>query len=160
MDTIVVILVILVVVALAVVGERVGRKLIKKTGRLQPFFERLSQVAPQAPCPCGKSRTGLGTYQECCRPRDVEDLEQYTREFVWTNWMKRSSGRRRAGAMRHRMQDYPMAEVVLPEWVTEPEKFTFPIDEETVRAWTPLPDEIASPAGAQLGPEPGADLPL
>jgi len=159
METLIVILVVAAGVLLAVIGERVGRKLVKRPGRLRPFFERLSRVGPQDACPCGKANPAR-TYQDCCRARDVEHLEQYTKQFIWTNWMRRSSGRRRAGSMRHRMHDYPMAEVVLPEWVTTPEKYTFPIDEEIVCAWTPVRRDADSPMPAQLGPEPGADLPL
>ena len=160
METIAVILVVLAGVLLAVVGERVGRKLVRRPGRLQPYFFRLSQVAPDDPCPCSKSGASEPSYEDCCRARDVERLEEYTKKFVWQVWMRRSSGRRRAGSMRHRLQDHPVPEVVLPEWVTDPGEYTFPIAEEVVAAWTPLKAETTAPGGDQLGPEPGADLPL
>jgi hypothetical protein len=143
-------------VALAIFADRLGKRLAGKSRTLQPYFHRLSQIAPHQPCPCKESRGIPRAYQDCCRPRDVELLEKYTKEFTWSDWMRKSSGRKRAGSMKHRLEDYPMAEPVLPEWVTSPEKYEFPIPEETVRAWTPLTDAQQAGAAAEVG----GDLPL
>ena len=159
MQTLIFLLVMLGGFLLAVLGERVGRKLIRRPPKLKPFYLRLSRAAPQDPCPCGGAESSRRTYQECCRPGDLENLEQEVKQFIWTDWMRRSGGRSRARSMSLRLKDFPTPELSLPEWVTHPEEHAFPIDDEKVRAWTPLRGGGDSPPidpAAALG----GDLPL
>ncbi|MFH1419218.1 MAG: hypothetical protein ABII12_13150 [Planctomycetota bacterium] len=39
--------------------------------------------------------------------------------------------------LEQRLEDYPVPEVVLPEWVTHPEDHVFPISEQLLRTWRP-----------------------
>ena len=160
MQTLIFVLVVLGGLLMAILGERIGRKLIRRPPKLKPFYLRLSRTAPQDPCPCGQAGSSERTYEECCRPGDVENLEQEVKQFIWTDWMKRSGGRSRARSMRLRLQDFPTPEFSLPEWVTHPEEHTFPIDDEKIRAWTPLRKEGESPQVEPTGAELGGDLPL
>lgn len=142
-------------VAFAVVAERLGRKLLSRPGKLKAHFRRLGQVAPHFPCPCARSGKGYG---ECCREGDVSRLERDVRDFIFTDWMHRSGGRRRARSMQMRLEDFPIPEVVLPGWVTDPESFTFPIDEQELRSWSPLAAGTYGGGAASL--DTGSETPI
>lgn len=102
---------------------------------LPPHYLRLGRVAPDEPCPCG----GEGRpYAVCCRPADVERLTEEVREFLWQRWSHRSfAGRRSSRSMQHRLEDYPIPPVTLPDWVYRPDRHTFPIEERRLRRWNP-----------------------
>ncbi len=147
-------------VLFAVLGHRFGRRFVPKQAALKPFYSRLCQISPDDPCPCDKSNSTSKAYKHCCRASDLENLEQEVRQVIWTDWMRRSSGRSQMRSMKLRLEDFPMSEFSLPEWVAHPEDHTFPIDEEIVRAWTPLQRHAGSPGGGLSGADFGGDLPL
>jgi len=122
-------------VVFAIVVMRAGRRMAAPRSPLKPHFRRLGEIAPLHPCPC---RTPGGSYDQCCRPRDVKQVEQDVHEFIFKDWMRRSGGRSRARPMQARLDDFPMPDVTLPPWVTTPEAFSFPIDDTELRAWTPI----------------------
>ncbi|MCB9850892.1 MAG: hypothetical protein H6817_09340 [Phycisphaerales bacterium] len=128
-------------VALAVVAYEFGKRLQPSARGLKDYYRRLGQAAPGDPCPCGKSAQAGVTYAECCRKRDLELLEQEVKAFVWNEWSRRSAGRSKMRPMKDRLADFPMSACSIPEWVSEPERFTFPIPEETLRSWTPVAPE-------------------
>ena len=106
---------------------------------LQPHYLRLGRSAPDDACPCGRAGAAPRPYRECCRRADVNALAEEVREFLWKHWSHRSfAGRRRSRSMINRLEDFPLPPFVLPDWVERPEKFTFPISEEELRAWSPL----------------------
>lgn len=119
----------------ALVATRLGKALAKKQRSLKPHFRRLGEIAPTHPCPCHKPS---GVYGHCCRPRDIEKLEQDVRTFIFNDWMRRSGGRSRARSMKARLEDFPMSEVTFPDWVTSPKDYTFPIEESVLRSWSPI----------------------
>lgn len=148
------------VVFLTIAGERLGRKLRNRPKALKAFYRRLGTVAPDEPCVCPAARSSPRPYRACCRPKDVGLLEQEVRQFVWTNWMRRSGGRSRFRSMKHRLQDYPMGALTLPPWVTHPEQFSFPVTNDVLQAWTPVAPELSGfPAGG-AAPSFGDDVPL
>ncbi len=153
-------LVILSGVIFAVLGHRLGRRFVLKQKELKPFYHRLSYISPADICPCRQSMSTGRNYQSCCRSSDLENLEQEVRQVIWTDWMRRSSGRSRTRSMKLRLEDFPMSEFSLPEWVTHPDDHTFPIDEEKIRAWTPLKSLADSPGGELSGTDFGGGLPL
>jgi hypothetical protein len=138
----VLVLLLLVGVLLALVFLRLSAAARRRglgSGSLKPHYQRLGRFAPGEPCPCGAKDASERSYAECCRPRDVAALEEDVRAFLWKYWSHHSyAGRRRSSSMRHRLEDHPLPQVVLPDWVISPEKFTFPIDEQTLRNWSPL----------------------
>ena len=40
--------------------------------------------------------------------------------------------------MQHRLEDHNIPAVTLPDWVLDPGRFKFPIDEKALRKWNPL----------------------
>lgn len=113
------------------------RRLSPKAVGLQPFYLRLCEIAPSSPCPC--DRAANRAYADCCRPRDVESLKAYAMDYAWRQWSHRSyGGRRRSRSMTSRLEDYPIPPVQLPEWITAPDKYAFPISAEEVLRWSPL----------------------
>lgn len=147
-------------VLLAVLGERLGRRFSRRPGKLREFYARLGKIAPGDPCPCARAKASGRIYQECCRPNDVKSLEDEAKRFVWTDWMRRSGGRRRTCSMESRLKDFPIPEACLPKWVTHPAEYAFPISEEEIRTWTPLADDVGSAERALGGPDLGGGLPL
>ncbi len=123
-------------VVFAILATRLGKSLAGKDRTLKPYFRRLGRVAPTHPCPC---KNPSGSYDQCCRPNDVTTIEQDVRDFVFSYWMRKSGGRSRARPMKARLEDFPMPEVILPEWVTSPDEFAFPIEDAKIREWSPIP---------------------
>jgi len=144
----------------AILGHRFGRWFVRKPPELKEFYYRLAQHSPEDPCPCDQALSVGKTYQACCRSGDLEDMEQEVRRVIWTDWMRRSSGRKRTRSMKLRMEDFPMSEFSLPEWVTHPEEHSFPIEEERIRVWTPLQRHTGPPGSGLSSSDIGGDLPL
>jgi hypothetical protein len=122
-------------VTFAILATKLGKSLAGKDRTLKPYFKRLGQVAPAHPCPCKKP---AGPYERCCRPGDVEKIEQDVRDYIFSHWMRRSGGRSKARPMQARLEDFPMSKVTLPDWVTSPSDYSFPIEETILREWTPI----------------------
>lgn len=134
-------LLLLAVVLLALLFLRVSAA--APAGRATPplklGYERLGRTAPGDPCPCPSAGATKRPYAECCRAKDVAELEEDVRRYLWKHWSHHSyAGRRRSRSMKHRLEDHPLPNVVLPDWVTSPKRFTFPIDEPTLRGWSPV----------------------
>jgi hypothetical protein len=111
---------------------------------LAPFYRRLGEAAPESPCPCGRPMK----YGECCRAGDVQRLGEEVQSFLIQRWSHRTfAGRRWSRPLRDRLENYPLPRPALPEWVTQPEKFSFPISEELLRTWDPwrMGDQRQSP---------------
>jgi len=157
-----VLLLLLVGVLLALLFLRVSAAApaVQETQSLVPCYERLGRTAPGDPCPCASARATKRPYAACCRAKDVAELEEEVRRFLWKHWSHHSyAGRRRSRSMKHRLEDHPLPNVVLPDWVTSPERFTFPIDERTLRDWSPIAP--ARRGGKPAVPEePGEGLPF
>jgi len=123
----------LLVLTLNRLGQRASRP-----RPLKSYFLRLGRVAPGDVCPCKQDASSKRSYGQCCRPKDIEKLERDVREFLWRRWAKRSyGGRRRMRTLEQRLEDHPMPEVILPEWVTHPEDHVFPVSEQLLRTWSP-----------------------
>lgn len=121
---------------------------------LKPHYLRLGRTAPSDACPCGRSDPSLRCYGDCCRPADVQVLTEDVQAFLWKHWSHHSfAGRRRSRAMKHRLEDFPLPPLSLPEWVERPEKFTFPISEEELRRWNPLSARAAERRAADIEEE-------
>jgi len=119
---------------LLALARRIARRWIRPPA-LPPHYLRLGRVAPDQSCPCGAR--GL-TYASCCRPADVARLTEDVREYLWQRWAHRSfAGRRSSRSMQHRLEDYPIPPVTLPDWVYRPDRHTFPIEERKLRRWNP-----------------------
>lgn len=132
--------------ALLAIGAFVGitaivSKLVSRKRPLKPHYVRLSRQAPQSPCPCGRP----AAYRDCCRPRDVDALQDSVRSFLIQRWSHRSfAGRRHSRPLRDRLETYPLPRIVLPDWVNRPERHSFPIDESAVRSWSPWTANLES----------------
>ncbi len=140
------------VVLVVLILRRLGKR-VSQPRSLKPHFLRLGRVAPGDVCPCKQDESSSRSYEQCCRPTDIEKLRREVQEYVWRRWSKRSyGGRRRMRTLEQRLHDYPMPDVVLPKWVAHPEAHTFPIDEQQLRAWSPDRNR-----GAALRPDPLED---
>lgn len=116
----------------------VFRVLPTPAGESAPHFLRLGQFAPADKCYCEAGQSSGRTYQDCCRSKDIEKLEADVRSYNWHEWTKKSyAGRRWTRSMQDRLEEYPLPPVILPEWVTSPEKHTFPVADEMLRTWRP-----------------------
>lgn len=125
------------VLVVALILKRVHRYV--RHPELSPHYSRLGQTAPAQPCACRSNRDGRRTYSECCRSRDVKRLESDVREYLWRHWASQSRDDRRSSRrMSDRLDQYPLPPVVLPSWVSDPERHSFPIDEAVLRDWLPL----------------------
>lgn len=150
----------------ALVGAFLVRGIVRMLARRLPegaplnaAYARLGRTAPGDPCPCsGGTENGAPAYQDCCRARDVAELEDLVREFLFRRWSHKSyAGRRWSRPMKDRLQDYPLpGQVILPRWVRKPEDFEFPISEKLLRKWRPQQQNV--PRGVE--DEAGCDLPL
>jgi hypothetical protein len=117
-------------------------RLAKHRRPLKPHYLRLGLHSPQGPCPCGRP----AAYQDCCRPRDAEALREGVRGFLIQKWSHRSfAGRRQSRPLRDRLETYPLPQVVLPDWVSRPERYSFPIAESALRSWNPWKANLESP---------------
>src|SRR5512140_1482337 len=106
----------------------VARRPFSAPPPLKDYYLRLGQTAPDDACPCGRGGSARRPYRDCCRPRDVHDLSEEVRKFLWKHWSHRSfAGRRRSRSMQTRLEDFPLPRIILPDWVEVPEKHTFPI---------------------------------
>jgi hypothetical protein len=108
--------------------------LTRRARSLRPHYRRLGETAPADQCPCGKAMT----YHECCRLQDIASLREDVRSFLVQKWSHRSfAGRRSSRRLNDRLESYPLPRVVLPDWVSCPEKYSFPVSEAMLRAWNP-----------------------
>lgn len=124
------------IVSLCAVGLllRLFRRAQTAGPSMSAHYVRLGQLAPGDRCYCGRD----GSYGSCCRARDVESLRAEVISYLLQRWGRRSYlGRRQNYSMRSRLQDHPLPPVCLPEWVSEPCRFTFPIADDVLRAWRP-----------------------
>ncbi|RIK67032.1 MAG: hypothetical protein DCC65_07365 [Planctomycetota bacterium] len=109
------------------------------------YFLRLGRCAPHSPCPCGSGRN----YGPCCRPRDVTALRAALIDLHWRRWSHRSyAGRRRSASMGHRLEDHRLPRIVMPDWVESPDRFEFPVSEDTVRSWNPCGSAVVHESDA------------
>lgn len=122
-------------------GVRAAANRLPSARDFLPSYGRLGRHAPASACPCGaKAADGSGrSYSDCCRPADVQELERQVREFIFKDWCRRSyAGRRSTRNIQQRLEDYPMPPVVLPDWVSHPERFEFPVDQDRMQSWNPI----------------------
>ena len=54
--------------------------------------------------------------------------------------------RRSSRRLNDRLESYPLPRIVLPDWVSVPEKYSFPLAEATLRAWDPWSANRDAPA--------------
>lgn len=60
-------------------------------------------------------------------------------DYAWRRWSRSSyGGRRSSRSMKARLEDYPIPTIQLPDWVTTPEKFAFPVSSKEVEGWNPV----------------------
>lgn len=124
--------------------------LVSRRRPLKPHYLRLAQHSPQTACPCGCP----AAYQDCCRPRDVEALQESVRGYLIQRWSHRSfAGRRHSRPLRDRLETYPLPQIVLPDWVTRPERHSFPIAETALRSWDPWRANLGSPRRIDDSPD-------
>ena len=135
----------------------VARRPPNRPPRLKEYYQRLGQTSPDEPCPCGRGGSTPRPYRDCCRPRDVQDLSEEVRKFLWKYCSHHSfAGRRRSRSMQTRLEDFPLPRLVLPDWVEAPEKHTFPISREALYSWTPLKvQRLPRPEGVPEDTGPG-----
>jgi len=138
----------LVGVLFAFVATKLGARLRDRDRGLKTYFRRLGELSPESPCPCALSGQ---RYSDCCRPRDVERLEADVRNYLFTHWMRRSGGRARSRSMKTRIEDFPLPQVTLPPWVASPQDYHFPVDQETLRNWSPHRPETDTAEPVSIG---------
>jgi hypothetical protein len=108
--------------------------LTRRSSPLRPHYRRLGETAPADQCPCGRAVT----YRECCRSQDIAKLRDDVRSFLVQKWSHRSfAGRRSSRRFNDRVESYPLPQLVMPDWVASPEKYSFPVSEAMLRAWDP-----------------------
>jgi hypothetical protein len=120
--------------AVLVIVNRIARS--ERNRALLDYYARLGRLGPDDPCACASGRT----YADCCRDRDVAELQDDVIDYQWKPWSHDSYvGRRRVSSMRQRLEEHPLPCPTLPPWVEEPREHRFPISDEVLRAWRPSP---------------------
>lgn len=57
------------------IAHYLARRLPRRA-QLQPYYRRLRELRPDAVCECRRGRRNMSRYADCCRPRDVAELQE------------------------------------------------------------------------------------